>query len=145
YCKLMAIIVRSGFTRPGTPPIWGLRWSRRTASENRLPDVTAAAPRCTAAASIRLTVPSSSSSPQRPQLETRLAISRNSSVSNVLLRRRFAVLGGRVHRILVELRQHLFAEQLHRVDDRLERQRVGRRAERQPVAADVDPRPDGLG
>src|SRR5437763_6531555 len=137
--ELMAIIVRSGLTRPGTPPICGPRWSSLIASENRFPVRTAAAPRLTASASIRFMVPSSSSSPQRPQLETRVAISRNSSVSHVLLRRRFAVLGRRVHRILVELWQHFLAEELHRIHDRLEWKRVGRRAEGELVDADIDP------
>ena len=57
----------------------------RDGQENVFPVCTQAAPRCTAAASIRLSVPSSSSSPQRPQLRTRSASSTNSSSSGMVV------------------------------------------------------------
>src|SRR3954471_3573176 len=114
---LTCVIVRCAFTRPGTPPICGPFSSSGNDRENRLPVRTHAAPRRTAASSTRLSVPSSSASPHRPQLETCAARSVNAGDSNELLRRGFAVLGRRVHRVLVELRQHFLAEQLHRVHD----------------------------
>src|SRR4051794_21535436 len=64
-------------------PIWGPWSSSGMASENALPSWTHAAPRLTAAASIRLSVPSSSSSPQRPQLRTRAASCTKSSSSGI--------------------------------------------------------------
>src|SRR6478735_1836220 len=66
-------------------PIWGPWSSSGMANENAFPVSTQAAPRFTAAASIRLRVPSSSSSPQRPQLRTRAASSTNSSSSGIVV------------------------------------------------------------
>src|SRR6266545_6768820 len=138
YWSLMAIIVRSGLTRPGMLPICGLCWSSRTATENGRPVRTLAAPRRTASPSIRLSVPISSPAPHRPQLLTFAASAVNQSGSGTL-----PIAGRGVHRVLVELGDDLLAEQLHRLDHRLGGQRVGRRAERELVDADVGPALDG--
>ncbi len=72
------IIVRVGFTRPSTNPSWIPSASDKgSPSPKACPDTTAAAPRRRAASSIRLSVPSSSSGPHRPQLRTRAATSVN--------------------------------------------------------------------
>src|SRR4051794_869372 len=81
YGVLTATIVRSGFRRPGMAPICGEPGPNGIANENRLPLFTQAAARVIAALSIRLSVPSSSSGPQRPQFETRCASATNSSGS----------------------------------------------------------------
>ena len=73
---LTVTMVWVGLTRPSMNPIWipsasdiGIpRW-------RAVPSTTEATPRRRAASSMRLRVPSWSSGPQRPQLETRSAIS----------------------------------------------------------------------
>ena len=70
--SLMAIMVRSGLTRPLTNPSWGPLSSSGMPRVRRCPVRTLSTPRRTAASSMRLSVPISSSSPQRPQLERRL-------------------------------------------------------------------------
>src|SRR4051794_17341593 len=138
YCVLIATEVRNGLMRPGIEPTCGLCWSSRSASENAAPRFTAAAPRWRAASSIRLSVPISSASPHRPQLETRAASSVNSGGSK-LPRRCLAVAGGGVHGVEVEAGDDVAPEELHRAHDDIGRQRVGRRAERELVEAHVDP------
>ena len=49
---------------------------------------------------------------------------------------RLALAGGRVHRVLVELGQHVLAERLDRLDGGVERRVVGQHAERHLVGAD---------
>jgi hypothetical protein len=76
------VVVRVGFTRPGTNPSWIPSASDKgSPSPNACPDTTAAAPRRRAASSIRFKVPSSSSGPQRPQLRTLAATSVNAAGS----------------------------------------------------------------
>src|SRR4029079_2099813 len=73
-----ALIEWTGFSRPSTNPICGPSASSGIARENRLPVLISAAPARTTSAVIRLRVPISSSSPQRPQLRTS---ARSSSMS----------------------------------------------------------------
>jgi hypothetical protein len=67
-----------GLTRPSMNPIWMPSASDMgIPSGKAAPSTTEATPRRRAASSIRLRVPIWSSGPQRPQLETRSAISVN--------------------------------------------------------------------
>src|SRR5438270_11285056 len=131
-----ATIRWSGLSRPGITPVWGPSSLSGSANENVLPLRTHAAPRRTASPSMRLSVPRSSSSPHRPQLETRLASSWKSS-ERLNVERRFAHPGRAMHGILVEAGDDLTPEQLDRLHGRLVRHRRGQRAEHELVAADV--------
>src|SRR5262245_12274657 len=117
-------------------PVCGPSEFSGSASENVLPVRTQAAPRLTASASMRLSVPRSSSSPQRPQLETRLASSWKSS-ERVNVERCFPHARRAVHRVLVEAGNDLAAEQLDGLHGGLVRHRRRERADDELVAADV--------
>ena len=72
--SLTETMVRVGLTRPGTKPIWIPSSADRGSPRAKAsPSRTAAVPRSRAARSIRLSVPSWSPAPQRPQLDTRAA------------------------------------------------------------------------
>ena len=73
--SLRAIIVLVGLSRPGMNPTWMPSASRGTASGKVFPVRMQSPAARTASWVIRLRVPSSSSSPQRPQLRTRAEIS----------------------------------------------------------------------
>src|SRR3954467_6076634 len=133
---LTATMRWSGLSRPGMTPVWGPSSFSGRASEKVPPLRPHAAPRRTASASMRLRVPRSSSSPQRPQFETRLASSWKSS-ERLNVERGLAHTSRAVHRILVEAGDDLAAEELDRLHGRLVRHRRGERAEHQLVAADV--------
>ena len=78
---LIASIVRTGLMRPGTPvPSCGPFRSSGIPSGMRRPVPTSAAACRTTWSVMKLSVPISSCSPQRPQLQTRLAISSNSII-----------------------------------------------------------------
>src|SRR5579864_1669323 len=133
---LTATMRWSGLSRPGMTPVWGPSSLRGSASENVLPVRTHAAPRRTASASIRLSVPRSSSSPQRPQFETRLASARKSS-ERLNAESRFAHPCRAVHRVLVEAGDDLAAEELDGLHRILVGDRRRQRAHHELVAADV--------
>src|SRR5918994_5544083 len=70
---LAMIIVRFGLMRPGITPVCGPSSSYGIDSEKLTPRRTAATPRRTASGVMKLSVPRWSSSPHRPQFETRFA------------------------------------------------------------------------
>src|SRR5262245_4894603 len=87
--ETFTVCVRSsGLMRSG---MWTLShcgpvWSNGSAREKGRPLRTAATPRCTTSAVMRLRVPRWSSSPQRPRLETRAANFSSSGVSGMAAR-----------------------------------------------------------
>src|SRR3954453_19794161 len=133
---LTATILWSGLSRPGMTPVCGPSEFRGSAREKVLPVRTQAAPRRTASASMRLRVPRSSSSPQRPQLEMRWASATKSS-ERLNAEGDFAHASRSVHRVLVETGDDLASEQLDRLHRGLVGHRRRQRTDDELVAADV--------